>query len=110
VFRTVNEQPTLWEAILPSEHSVELENPHDAAQLAPAIERIIRRTGRLPRAATADRGYGLAAVDRDLHQLGVRGVAIPRMSNPRRARREFEHRRSFRDKVKWREPFSGPSS
>jgi hypothetical protein len=34
---------------------------------------------------TADRGYGLASVDRDLHQLGVR--------------RDFEHRRSFRDKT-----------
>ena len=84
------------------DHSVELGNPHDAAQLVPAIERISRRTGRPPRAVTADRGYGLASVERDLHDLGVRSVAIPRMSNPGRARREFEHRRSFRDKVKWR--------
>ena len=84
------------------DHSVELGNPHDAAQLAPAIERITRRTGRPPRAVTADRGYGLASVERDLHELGVRSVAIPRMSNPGTARREFEHRRAFRDKVKWR--------
>ena len=41
--------------------------PHDAAQLAPAIERITRRTGRPPRAVTADRGYGVASVERDLH-------------------------------------------
>jgi hypothetical protein len=27
VFRTVNEQPTLWEGVLPSEHGVELGNP-----------------------------------------------------------------------------------
>ena len=60
---------------------------------------IIRRTERPLRAVTADRGYGLASVDRDLHQLGVRSAAIPRMSNPGPARREFEHRRSFRDKV-----------
>jgi IS5 family transposase len=84
------------------DHSVELGNPHDAAQLAPAIERIIRRTGRPPRAVAADRGYGLASVERDLHQLGVRSVAIPRQSNPGAARRALEHRRAFRDKVKWR--------
>jgi IS5 family transposase len=44
--------------------------------LAPAIQRITRRTGRPPRAVTADRGYGFATVERDLHALGVRSVAI----------------------------------
>jgi IS5 family transposase len=83
------------------DHTIEIGNPHDAAQLAPAIERISRRTG-CPRAVTADRGYGLASVENDLHQLGVRTVAIPRRSNPGTARRAFEHRRAFRDKIKWR--------
>jgi transposase, IS5 family len=84
------------------DHSVELGNPHDAAQLAPAIKRITRRIGCPPRAVTADRGYGLASVEHELRDLGVRSVAIPRMSNPGAARRAFEHRRAFRDKIKWR--------
>jgi IS5 family transposase len=84
------------------DHTIEGGNPADAPQLAPAIQRITRRTGRPPRAVTADRGYGLASVERDLHELGVRSVAIPRMSRAGAARREFEHRRAFRDKVKWR--------
>jgi transposase, IS5 family len=84
------------------DHRVEIGNPPDTAQLTPAIERIIRRTGRAPRAVTADRGYGLASVEHRLHDLGVRTVAIPRMSKPGPARREFEHRRAFRDKIKWR--------
>ena len=84
------------------DHNVEIGNPADAPQLAPAIERITRRTGHSPRAVTADRGYGYASVERDLHSLGVRSVAIPRASKPGAARREFEHRRAFRDKVKWR--------
>jgi IS5 family transposase len=84
------------------DHNVEVGNPADAAQLAPAIARVATRAGRTPRAVTADRGYGLASVERDLHDLGVRSVAIPRMSKPSAARREFEHRRAFRDKVKWR--------
>ena len=84
------------------DHNVEIGNPPDAAQLAPAIARITRRAGRPPRAVTADRGYGDASVERDLQGLGVRNVAIPRRSKPSAARREFEHRRAFRDKIKWR--------
>jgi IS5 family transposase len=84
------------------DHDVEIGNPLDAPQLAPAIQRITRRTGRAPRAVTADRGYGHASVERDLHELGVRHVAIPRTSKPGAARRVFEHRRAFRDKIKWR--------
>ncbi|MGO9030201.1 ISNCY family transposase [Mycobacterium sp.] len=83
------------------DHNVEIGNPPDAPQLAPAIERITGRTGHPPRAVTADRGYGEASVERDLHELGVRSVAIPRKSKPSAARREFEHRRAFREKVKW---------
>jgi len=84
------------------DHTVEIGNPPDAPQLAPAIARITGRAGRTPRAVTADRGYGEASVERDLHELGVRSVAIPRKSKPSAARRELEHRRAFRDKVKWR--------
>jgi IS5 family transposase len=84
------------------DHTIEIGNPHDAPQLAPAIERITRRTGSPPWAVTADRGYGHAAVENALHELGVRSVAIPRASKPGTARREFEHRRAFRDKIKWR--------
>ncbi len=84
------------------DHNVEVGNPADAPQLIPAITRITTRTGHTPRVVTADRGYGQALVERDLHDLGVRSVAIPRMSKPSAARREFEHRRAFREKVKWR--------
>jgi len=84
------------------DHNVEIGNPADAPQLVPAIERITRRAGRVPRAVTADRGYGEVRVENDLHELGVHVVAIPRKSKPSTARREIEHRRAFREKVKWR--------
>ena len=57
-------------------------NPPDAAQLVPAIERIRRRTGKVPRAVTADRGYGEAGVDAQLSALGVNKVVIPRKGRP----------------------------
>jgi transposase, IS5 family len=84
------------------DHNVEVGNPPDAPQLAPAIARITTRTGHTPRAVTADRGYGEASVERDLTDLGVRSVAIPRKGKPSAARHEFENRRAFREKVKWR--------
>jgi hypothetical protein len=43
----------------------------DAPQLAPAVERIGRRTGHAPRAVTADRGNGDAGVETGLHEPGV---------------------------------------
>jgi transposase, IS5 family len=74
----------------------------DGPQLAPAVQRISRRTGRVPGAVTADRGYGQAAVERDLHELGVRTVAIPRQATTSAARKKLEHSRGFHKLVKWR--------
>jgi len=84
------------------DYAVECGAIPDGPQLLPAIKRIARRTGRVPRAVTADRGYGLAWVERDLYELGVRTVAIPRRSRPSPARKTVEHGRGFRRLVKWR--------
>jgi IS5 family transposase len=84
------------------DYSVHQGNPADAPLLAPAIGRVKALTGRAPRAVTADRGYGEAKIDSDLHGLGVTKVVIPRKGKPGAARRELEHSRSFRKLVKWR--------
>ncbi|HEY3036347.1 MAG TPA: ISNCY family transposase [Streptosporangiaceae bacterium] len=74
----------------------------DGPQLAPAVERIRQRAGRVPRAVTADRGYGQPAVEHDLQELGVRTVAIPRQAKTSPGRKKIEHSRSFHRLVKWR--------
>ena len=74
----------------------------DGPQLAPAIGRVGRRTGRVPGAVTADRGYGQPTSERDLHALGVRTVAIPRQGKISPARKAIEHHRQFRKLIKWR--------
>ena len=84
------------------DHDVLPGNPADAARLEPAIQRIIKRTGRKPRTVAADRGYGEQAVDDALHEAGVRDVVIPRKGRPSKARLAVEHRRAFRRHVKWR--------
>jgi IS5 family transposase len=84
------------------DYAVEYGAAPDGPQLAPAIERAARRAGRVPRAVAADRGYGHAAVERDLHELGVQTVAIPRQATTSPARKATEHGRGFRKLVKWR--------
>jgi IS5 family transposase len=84
------------------DYSVEYGAAPDGPQLAPAVERIRQRAGRVPRAVTADRGYGQPAVERDLHALGVRTVAIPRQARTSPARKTTEYSRGFRRLVRWR--------
>jgi len=84
------------------DHTVEVGNPADAPQLAPAVKRVIARTGRTPRTVTADRGYGEKRVDDALTKLGVSNVVIPRKGKPGAARRSQEHRPAFRRTMKWR--------
>ena len=66
------------------------------------MQRVKTRIGRVPRTFTADRGYGEAAVDQALTDLGVRNVVIPRKGRPGANRQQVEHRRAFRRTVKWR--------
>jgi transposase, IS5 family len=84
------------------DHDVQPGNPADGPRLKPAVERVIGRTGRKPQTVTADRGYGEAGVDDDLHDLGVRNVVIPRKGRPSEARQAEERHRAFRWHMKWR--------
>lgn len=84
------------------DHNVEIGNPPDAPMLVPAITRVAARAAKMPRAVTADRGYGEIAVEDTLEALGVRTVVLPRKGRPTAARRAFEQRRSFQRHVKWR--------
>jgi IS5 family transposase len=84
------------------DHQVTMGNPPDAPLLVPAIKRVIALVGRVPRAVTADRGYGEAAVETELTELGVKTVAIPRKGKASPERKKLEHSRSFRHYVKWR--------
>jgi len=84
------------------DHAVEQGNPADGPQLAPAIGRVIKRTGKAPRTVTADRSYGEQAIEEDLLGLGVRHVVIPRKGKPGKARQAAERRPAFRRAIKWR--------
>lgn len=84
------------------DHTVEVGNPPDAPQLAPAIERVAARAGKPPGVVAADRGYGEAAVEDTLTAIGVGTVVLPRKGKPSAARRAVEKKRSFQKQVRWR--------
>jgi len=84
------------------DHALEQGNPADGPQLAPAVARVIKRTGNKPRTVTADRSYGEKSIEDDLHALGVRHVVIPRKGKPGKARQAAERQPAFRRAVKWR--------
>lgn len=84
------------------DHTVMLGNPPDAPLLVPAIGRVVARTGKPPGAVTADRGYGEASVEREVAELGVARVAIPRKGRAGPARQAVQRGRGFRRLVKWR--------
>jgi IS5 family transposase len=84
------------------DHNVEKGNPPDAEQLAPAIKRITKRTGKTPRTVAADRSYGEDGVEDELRELGVRYPVLPRKNRPSAARRQVEARRAFRRHIRWR--------
>jgi IS5 family transposase len=84
------------------DHNIDAGNPPDAPMLVPAIQRITKRTGRAPRAVTADRGYGEQGVEDELRAASVRYVVLPTKGKPTAARRQVENRRAFRKMVRWR--------
>ncbi len=84
------------------DYTVEIGNPPDADQIVPAVDRIKQRTGRAPEAVTADRGYGIARVERELGDLGVDTVAIPRTGRPPPARLARQAEADFVELIRWR--------
>jgi IS5 family transposase len=84
------------------DHVIVKGNPPDAPMLAPAIARITARFGRVPRAVTADRGYGQARIDAQLERLGVKQIVIPRQGRPGAARQQLQRSARFTKLVKWR--------
>jgi transposase, IS5 family len=77
-------------------------NPADAPQLVPAVRRVAEVTGRTPGTVVGDRGFGTAANDRALAQLGVARIGLQRKGRLSPTRAAVERTRSFRRLRNWR--------
>ena len=85
-----------------ADHLLSKGNPADAPQLLPAVRRVAALRGRPPATVVADRGFGFAANDRTLAQLGVRRIGLQRTGTPSRSRRQLEQTRAFKRLRNWR--------
>jgi transposase, IS5 family len=85
-----------------ADHQVQLGNPADAPQLVPAVQRVARLTGRVPHTVAGDRGFGTAANDRALAELGVARIGLQRKGTLSAARAAQERTRWFRRLRNWR--------
>jgi IS5 family transposase len=79
-----------------ADHQLQQGNPPDAGQLVPAVQRVAAVTGRVPGTVVGDRGFGTAANDRALAELGVARIGLQRNGTPGKARRVLEQTRAFR--------------
>jgi transposase, IS5 family len=77
-------------------------NPPDAPLLVPAVKRAAQVTGRVPGSVAADRGFGTAANDRALAELGVARLGLQRRGKLSRSRAALERTRPFRRLRRWR--------
>jgi transposase, IS5 family len=85
-----------------ADHQVHLGNPPDAPQLVPAVKRVVQVTGRVPGSVAGDRGFGTAANDRELAELGVARIGVQRKGTLSAARAAQERTRWFRRLRNWR--------
>jgi transposase, IS5 family len=83
-------------------HHTHKGNPPDAAQLLGAVTDVTAVTGRPPGTVVGDRGFGTAANDAALAELGVARIGLARTGTPGKARRAWEQTRAFKRMRNWR--------
>jgi IS5 family transposase len=84
------------------DHQLQQGNPPDAPQLVPAVQRVAEGTGRVAAAVVGDRGFGTAANDRALAELGVKRIGLQRKGRLSPTRAALERTRAFRRLRNWR--------
>jgi transposase, IS5 family len=83
-------------------HQTHKGNPPDAAQLVQAVTNVTAVTGRPPGTVAGDRGFGTAANDAALAELGVTRIGLARTGRPGKARLAYEQTRRFKRMRNWR--------
>ena len=83
-------------------HHTHQGNPPDAAQLLPAVRQVMAVTGRPPGTVVGDRGFGTAANDAALAELGVARIGLARCGTPGNTRLVWQRTRAFKRMRNWR--------
>lgn len=85
-----------------SGYAIAVGNPADQQQWTPALEEHRQTFGRVPRLATADRGFWSGANEKAALDLGVKQVALPATGRLSNKRAKHQKQRWFRQGLRWR--------
>lgn len=78
------------------------ERPWDSELLVPAVEIHQQQFGKAPRLVAADAAFYSKANEDELHELGVRRVAVPNRNTRSEERKRLQRRRWFKEGQRWR--------
>ena len=85
-----------------SGYSIAVGNPADQQQWMPALENHRQTFGRVPKVATADRGFWSSANEKSALDLGVSRVVLPATGRLSATRAEHQKQPWFRQGQGWR--------
>lgn len=88
-------------------HQVHVGNPGDAGQVVPAVEHHMAVFGQAPEGFAGDRGMASTRNDRQLTELGVQTVSLPRAGPIDDQRKAVEQQSAFQELKKWRSGIEG---
>jgi IS5 family transposase len=78
------------------------ERTWDSELLVPAVEIHQQQFGKAPRLVAADAAFYSKANEDELHQMGVRRVAVPNRNTRSEERKRLQRRRWFKEGQRWR--------
>ena len=76
--------------------------PSDSELLMPSLDAHQKQFGRVPRLLAADAGFFSMRNEAEAHGRGVKRVAVPNLSTKSAERKALQHKRWFRNALKWR--------
>ena len=76
--------------------------PSDSELLMPSLDAHQKQFGRVPRLLAADAGFFSMRNEAEAHGRGVKRVAVPNLSTKSAERKALQHKRWFRNALRWR--------
>lgn len=77
-------------------------NPADKTLAVPTVKKAIKVLNKVPKEVSADRGFYSSTNEKEIVELKVEYVAIPKPSKKIKKRIKFEHQHWFKRLIRWR--------
>ncbi|AFM41403.1 transposase, IS5 family [Desulfosporosinus acidiphilus SJ4] len=85
-----------------TDYKVHVGNPSDDSLLVETVKRHISKTGKVPYSIATDRGYSSGKNQKELTDLGIKRISMPKKGKKSKAQASHEKQRWFRRLQAWR--------